>query len=182
MSLSDLASIGSFVSGIAVLISLIYLAQQVRQAERNQRALINQGRSARNIGINALMLEDSDAWFSGNKGSGDLSEGKFLKYLVMSEALWTSAEDDFWQFRAGLLPSASFDHTKTTMLMLLGLPGNRSIWELSRLRHSADFTAFVDQLAVTAAASQPVDPYSAWKAALAQARAGAPEVSMGVPT
>jgi hypothetical protein len=31
MSLSDLASLGSFVSGFAVLISLIYLALQVRQ-------------------------------------------------------------------------------------------------------------------------------------------------------
>ena len=46
MSLSDLASVGSFVSGIAVLVSLIYLALQVRQAEKNQRALIHQGRVA----------------------------------------------------------------------------------------------------------------------------------------
>jgi hypothetical protein len=32
MSLSDLAPLGSFVSGVAVLISLIYLSLQVRQA------------------------------------------------------------------------------------------------------------------------------------------------------
>ena len=34
MTLSDLASIGSLISGIAVLISLIYLSLQVRQAEK----------------------------------------------------------------------------------------------------------------------------------------------------
>lgn len=44
MTLSDLASLGSFISGIAVLVSLIYLALQVRQAEKNQRAIIHQGR------------------------------------------------------------------------------------------------------------------------------------------
>jgi hypothetical protein len=34
MSLSDLASLGSFVSGLAVLISLVYLATEVRQSHR----------------------------------------------------------------------------------------------------------------------------------------------------
>ncbi|HEX3432128.1 MAG TPA: hypothetical protein VHT03_14710 [Rhizomicrobium sp.] len=43
MSLSDLASLGSFVSAFAVLASLVYLALQVRQAEKNQRAILNQG-------------------------------------------------------------------------------------------------------------------------------------------
>ena len=45
MSLTDLASIGSLISSVAVLISLIYLALQVRQAEKNQQASIRQGRA-----------------------------------------------------------------------------------------------------------------------------------------
>src|SRR5215469_1826562 len=47
MSLSDLASLGSFVSGIAVLVSLIYVAVQLRQAAKHQRALMHQGYAAR---------------------------------------------------------------------------------------------------------------------------------------
>ena len=50
MSLSDLAALGSFVSGLAVLVSLIFLYfqlrqvnRQVRQSEKNQLALMNQG-------------------------------------------------------------------------------------------------------------------------------------------
>ena len=43
MSLSDLSSLGSFISGVAVLVSLVYLAIQFRQAEKNQRAVLNQG-------------------------------------------------------------------------------------------------------------------------------------------
>ena len=46
MSLSDLASIGSLVSGVAVLGSLIYLALQVRQTDRNQQAAIRHSRGA----------------------------------------------------------------------------------------------------------------------------------------
>ena len=43
MSLADLASIGSFISGIVVLVSLVYLGLQVRQAKFHQQAAIRQG-------------------------------------------------------------------------------------------------------------------------------------------
>jgi len=45
MSLSDLAAIGSLISGVAVLISLIYLSQQIRQNTKHSRAIIQQGRA-----------------------------------------------------------------------------------------------------------------------------------------
>ena len=43
MTLSDISSIVGVISGLAVLASLVYLSLQVRQTERNQRALMNQG-------------------------------------------------------------------------------------------------------------------------------------------
>jgi hypothetical protein len=49
MSLADLASITGVLSSLAVFGSLIYLALQVRQADRNQRTLLQQGASARNM-------------------------------------------------------------------------------------------------------------------------------------
>ena len=59
MSLSDLASIGSFVSGIAVLASLIYLSLQVSQNTKHSRALIQQGRVT-GITTNYLTMADAD--------------------------------------------------------------------------------------------------------------------------
>jgi len=43
MSISDLAAIGSFVSGIAVAVTLVFLVIQIRQTNRNQRSLMQQG-------------------------------------------------------------------------------------------------------------------------------------------
>ena len=51
MTLSDLASIGSLVSGAAVLGSLIYLALQVRQTDRNQMAAIRHSRVTRAVDV-----------------------------------------------------------------------------------------------------------------------------------
>jgi len=47
MTLSELATLGSIVSSLAVAASLIYLGVQTHQAAKHTRALISQGRSAR---------------------------------------------------------------------------------------------------------------------------------------
>jgi hypothetical protein len=47
MTLSDISSIVGMISGLAVLASLIYLAQQNRQNVKHTRALIQQGRVER---------------------------------------------------------------------------------------------------------------------------------------
>jgi hypothetical protein len=54
MTLSDLASIGSLVSGVAVLVSLVYLSSQVRQTEKNQRALMESGYGHAHDGVTHL--------------------------------------------------------------------------------------------------------------------------------
>jgi hypothetical protein len=40
MSLSDLAALGSFISGIAVVISFVFLGLQIRQADKNQKEML----------------------------------------------------------------------------------------------------------------------------------------------
>ncbi|WP_293371832.1 hypothetical protein, partial [Phenylobacterium sp.] len=64
MSLSDVASIGTLLSAIAVLVSLIFLyfqlrqvSAQVRQTERNQRSIINQGATTRSMQTNSWLCE-----------------------------------------------------------------------------------------------------------------------------
>lgn len=47
MSLSDLAAFGNFINGVAVVFSFLFLALQMRQSNRNQQAMMQQGRAAR---------------------------------------------------------------------------------------------------------------------------------------
>src|SRR5438874_1322758 len=51
MSLTDVASLGSLLSSAAVLVSLLFLGVQLRQSNRNQRSLMQQGRSTRNVDL-----------------------------------------------------------------------------------------------------------------------------------
>src|SRR5215472_12830534 len=94
MSLSDLASIGSFVSGIAVLVSLLFLYFQVRQvnqqviqAERNQRALIQQGRAQR-AADHAWRMADPElatTYWKGVRRPEDLSLAELDPFLLPVE-------------------------------------------------------------------------------------------------
>ena len=59
MNLSDLASIAGDISAIALVITLVFLNLQVRQSEKNQRALIQQGRASRTVDI-AIHIMSSD--------------------------------------------------------------------------------------------------------------------------
>ena len=67
MTLSDLASIGSLISGTAVLVSLVYLSLQVRQTERNQQASIRQGRINRAVELMTARMEPTVAEAAGQR-------------------------------------------------------------------------------------------------------------------
>lgn len=111
MSLSDLASIGSFVSAIAVIISLIYVSVQVRQAHRNQQASIRQGRSTRivNLFIEASNPSVADAVAKGIAGATDISSTQFEQFRYYCMAHISHAEDSFYQHQDGLLNDAAFE-------------------------------------------------------------------------
>src|ERR1700691_5983351 len=105
MSLSDLASLGSFVSGIAVLISLVYLSLQVRQSDKNQRALMNQGYITRTTSI---LTHYSQGAVNDERWRVIAGETKFsaeeLNRLAMTLRIaLLNFQDVHTQFHAGLI-------------------------------------------------------------------------------
>src|SRR5215471_4269187 len=78
MSLSDLASLGSFVSGVAILVSLIYVALQLRQSAKHQRALMHQGYAAR--------VTESLHWFA------EPANAELRARIIAGETTFTAEE------------------------------------------------------------------------------------------
>src|SRR5215469_16964974 len=106
MSLSDLASLGSFVSGVAVLISLIYLALQVRQNRKHTEAQISQSRTYAGMQRQDLQWSDpaiADLMLRGARGDKDISELDVLRFRFLSTNTFLMLEDEFRQHAAGLI-------------------------------------------------------------------------------
>jgi hypothetical protein len=166
MSLSDWASIASLVSSVAVFVSLIYLAIQVRQAERNQQASIRQGRATRAVGI-ILAAGDpayADALPKGISGNAGITQAEFGQFTAIYGAFLASAEDTFLQYKEGLLSETVFASFGESWRQTLAQPGVRALWTLRRHGFESGFAAFMDKLMAAAPPTAASDFLGAWKA------------------
>lgn len=157
LSLSDLASLGSFASGVAVTVSLIYLIIQTRQNVRHTRGLIIQGASARTTAI-VLANQTRDvmtAWIIGNGGEASEARIREGQFNLMCQTSVTAMEDLFAQRALGLIPDEVFARNCFVHRALLSQAGMRAYWLAQReeLAEAAPkFVAFVDGLCVGDAA------------------------------
>jgi len=171
MTLSDLASIGSFVSGIAVLVSLVYLSLQIRQNTKHSQALIQQGRAAR-ISESALRLAElaeSEGLERCFQGSAEVSNNDVRRFLFLCRSIFISAEDSFFQHRQGLLDRAAFDSFKSSLRSGMGSPGIATAWKMTREMYEPDFRDFMDRTMgdLTGEADVEARGLARWKAVVA---------------
>ena len=175
MSLSDLASLGSLVSGCAVLLSLVYLALQVRQAEKNQQAQITQTRTTRSIDIlNHYSTPDlAEAVFRARTGAADLTEIELVQFTSYMLALFSHWEDSFFQHADGLMTDRAFRTAVNLMRGTLVNPAMRVAWRRASPVYEPDFRQFIDGL-MGGIQARPVDMgLDQWKAEFDAELAGA---------
>ena len=171
MSLSDLASLGSFVSGLAVLATLAFLVVQLRQTNRNQRALMQQSRTSRTSDVMMKVTEPHIIGCMTRGGAGDigLSQIEIETFNRVVTAMFLNWEDTYLQNLAGTIDVQSFDADEANMEVFLALPGYRAAWTTNRRLFSGAFRAHVDRLTQRLKASPPRrDMASAWKAHAAE--------------
>ena len=170
MSLSDLASVGSFVSGFAVLISLIYLALQVRQTKRNQQIAIRHSRATRVVELH-LALADvavADAWLHGSGSPEKITRTEVGQFNNLCRALFFHFEDSFYQREEGLLNDDAFETVVAGVRLSARSPGFRAAWKIARPNFGGRFLAFMDGVVAGSAVEPPVDlSLETWKSAFA---------------
>jgi hypothetical protein len=165
MSLSDLSNIGSFVSALAVLASLVYLGLQTRQNVRHTRALIQQGRAAR-ISEAALRLCE----LTGEPGmdrcidaAPDVTAADLRRFLFLCRAAFISAEDSWLQRREGLLDDAAFASFEAGVRGGLFGPGVDMAWKLTRNAYEPSFRDFMDRTLSAGSGPESGSNLERWK-------------------
>jgi hypothetical protein len=170
MSLSNLASLGSFVSGFAVLISLVYLALQVRQTERNQQISIRHSRVSRAVELHLALTDPAmaDAWLHGLGSPQEITRTELIQFIQVCRAFSFHFEDSFYQREEGLLNDDAFETVIAGARLLARSPGVRAAWKIARPNFGGGFRDFMDGLSTAAALEAPVDlSLEAWKVAFA---------------
>ena len=173
MSLSDLAAIGSFVSGIAVVISLVYLSFQIRQTTKNQRGTMHQMRASLSADVMLRIAESglAHSFRAGLTGAPEISEAEFWQFFYAASAILRTTENAFTQYRDGLISDAHFASATASARTFLMNPGYRALWHVTRVNREPGFREFMDELAVNSEGPSSTDLFAAWKSHLQQ---GAP--------
>jgi|SRR3569832_21580 len=170
MTLSDLASIGSLVSGLAVLVSLVYLNIQTRQSSKHTRALIQQGRSALWAELPLRYAQDpvlSDLRLRADIDALALDRTEIFRYRQSMFSDFYFWEDQFYQRRDGLLDDDRFAGTARVIEIRFHSPAVRHSWKQARNAFGKDYQSFMDDiLRRTPVTARRADPLEAWKAGI----------------
>jgi len=175
MTLSDLSSIGSFVSGIAVVVTLIFLLLQMRQSNQNQRALMQQGRSARVVSTILVGAEPSMSATMSRAYAADLEMDatQVRSMNAYATAFFWNVEDSFLQHRSGLLDSSAWEVDLATLRVSLSSPALRVGWKMARAQSSGEYRAFVDGLLDEVKPRKSFNELAVWKDLMAKEQAQA---------
>jgi len=172
MSLSDIASIGSLISGLAVLVSLVYLSLQVRQAERNQRAVVNQGLIGRWVDGVFHLVDPTlgDLHFSAMTGVEDYSGADVLRLMNVVITTVAPALDAWVQREAHLIDDRMFEIAMRQGRIMFSTPVYRAIWPMARGAFPRAFGEVFEKELSSIPLREPVDLVAQLKANLAALR------------
>ena len=175
MTLSDFASIGSLISGLAVLMSLVYLSLQFRQTERNQQASIRQGRINRAVELMIAKMEPSvaEAIGKGIGGEQNLTSQQLALFVSYADAYFLHAEDTYYQHEAGLLNEAAFTTFVAYQRYAFTQCGMRVQWKRQRVYYAGAYVAFMDGLLAESPISHVNDALAEWHTDVSAERATA---------
>jgi hypothetical protein len=178
MSLSDLASIGSLVSGVAVLVSLVLLFFQLRQLDRqvqqtalNQQASIRHSRVTRAVDIQLARADPgvADAFRRGMENPDEITQTELGQFLSLCRANFFHVEDAFYQHEERLLNEDAFATVLAGTRALAGYAGYRTAWRNARRAYAGRFLDFMDGVTARARLEPPnhIPSVDEWRAAYA---------------
>ena len=153
MTLEDLGNIGEFVGAIAVVITLVYLAFQIRQ---NTRQITQNTQAVHLAAVDSIMsaatdvrrsiIENEDVariYHEGLSDQENLSEVDQTRFRVLMISAFRAFQSSYQQgFRSGLAPENwRIDHAIAARV--LEQPGARKFWD--RYKHEFE-SGFVEEM------------------------------------
>lgn len=149
MNWEMLAAIAQVVTAVAVIPSLIYLAAQIREQNKERR------RAAVNVLIgqwSALvksMIDSSEfaeIYLRGLQHFDDLAPAEKIRFGAFLVTSFKTFEGMFHYKVDGTLDASLWEVIERTMADLISYPGTQEWWQIRRRWHTQDFADVVDRI------------------------------------
>jgi len=147
MSLNDLANIGQVIGAIAVVVSLIYVALQIRQNTAAIRSATAQSVHEHFANWYQQFATDeslSEVAVKGLKDYGALSETQKARFVSIFMAFLSYGQNAFLKWRQGLLSQSLWIGWEQVLMNLLGASGGKSLWKERAYLFGEEFRRHVE--------------------------------------
>jgi hypothetical protein len=147
MNWEALGAISEFLGAIAVVVSLIYVAAQIRQNSRETKLLRTQSLISANTQVNVLMADNAELAHITQEGFLDyngLSVDEQWRFGCLVFFVLNQYDFAYHQFVGGQLEETFWKRMDYELPLFLGLPGGREWWEKDKPRLSKEFAEYLD--------------------------------------
>ena len=147
MTLNDLANIGQVIGAIAVVISLFYVASQIRQntnAVRSATAQTVHEHFANWYHLVAADDELAQIVAKGLRDYGSLSEKERVRFIAAFMAFLSYSQNAFLKWREALLKPALWLGWEQVMMNLFGAPGGKALWKERSYLFGDEFRRYIE--------------------------------------
>lgn len=161
MTITELGSIGEFLAAIATVITLIYLATQVRQNTRALKSATFQsitGEMGRNVEPISVSADLAGIMTRGMPQPDQLSPEETLRLASVYVATFRRMESVFVQNQLGSIDDALMKGFETSIALLLNSPFGSFWWSTAKVTFYAPFVEHIEKCAARLADDSPHHP------------------------
>jgi hypothetical protein len=147
MTLEDWANLGEVIGAVAVIVSLLYLAWQIRQNTKAVRATAVDSSINYSMGVRQSIFENKEITHIYHQGSLDpnaLSEEDLFRFRLLCHNMLLSHWNIFSQSRLADLTSETWNSQRNVIKRMLSSEGGRWFWDHYRQEFEASFQVEVD--------------------------------------
>lgn len=148
MNWEAVGALGEIVGALAVVISLAYLAVQIRAQNRESRiASVHEITEAFRDSITAIQHTDRAKVFAaGLNDFDDLTDAQRIQFLAISQSILRVWDEAYYQYQEGRLDERTWTAMLAQWTDFLAVDGVRKVWELRKHTYTDAFRIFVDSL------------------------------------
>lgn len=148
MNWDAIGAIGEILGALAVVISLVYLASQIRIQNRESRAAsVHQVIEGYRSSIAALHEpEMADIWVLAMSDFDSLTPSQRLRFVIYLTSALRSFEDAYFQWCEGRLEADIWRGLITPLVDVKSTPSFDRFWKMRRHHFREEFADYIDNL------------------------------------
>ena len=144
MNWDAISALGEIIGAVAVVISLVYIAAQIRQNTQMMRSTAKQSLTETTQGVIYKAMDYPAEWVKLITGEEPMSPDEDARMSLLVRAILRGFESQCYQAQVGLLEKDEWRALRTAIRDICALPGVNKYWQQLRPHMSTRLQKVVD--------------------------------------